>query len=115
MRAREFIVVEDAETFPEPPKITAPKITAPWVTDPDDSSTEGMSLDDLKAEIEKVEKQLKHVTPVDQEVDTIGGDKIIMNISPRNLQRRNQGLPPNPEIQRLPLKPFQSINRGLQT
>jgi hypothetical protein len=57
-----------------------------------------MSVDELEAEIARVEKDLAHITPVDQTIDAINGDKIIQKISPRDLERREQGLPPNPNI-----------------
>lgn len=57
-----------------------------------------MSVDELEAEIARVEKELAHITPVDQTIDAGNGDKIIQKISPRDLERRDQGLPPNPDI-----------------
>jgi hypothetical protein len=57
-----------------------------------------MSIAELEAEIARVEKELNHITPVDQTIDAGNGDKIIQKISPRDLERRDQGLPPNPNI-----------------
>ena len=94
------------------------EITAPWVK-PD------RSIQDLEAEIADVEKQITHITPVDQEVDIGNGDKAIMNISPRDLEKRQQGINPNPDIQRMPwtgksgstiqMMPGYDIRRGLKT
>ena len=57
-----------------------------------------MSIDELEAEIARVEKELTHITPVDQTIDAGNGDTIIQKISPRDLERRNQGLPANPNM-----------------
>jgi hypothetical protein len=65
----------------------------PGYRDPKD-----MSEEEIQAEIDSIEKQLKHITPVDQVIDAGNGDTIIQNISPRDLERRNQGLPANPNM-----------------
>lgn len=92
MRAYEFIREE----------ITAPRITAPWIVPDEPQDSKDMSVDELKAEIEKLERLQKYITPIDQEVDGINSDKITQRISPQGLERRNQGLPPNTNIHKMP-------------
>ena len=146
MRSYEFIR-EDAKAFPvpsapamepneipppEPPsRSTAPtRPTIPGPTqhiDPDEPwDSSDKSIEEIEARIAQLDRQLKHITPVDQEVDAGNGDKIMKNISPRDLERINQGLPPNKDIERMPwtgrdgskLKPIelgQPMPRGYQT
>jgi hypothetical protein len=57
-----------------------------------------MTQDEVEAEIASIEKELTARTPVDQTIDAGNGDTIIQRISPRDLERRNQGLPANPNM-----------------
>jgi len=90
MQIRQILnILEEIELNP-------PKIEFGSPNEPKDSKD--MSIDELEAEIARIEKELAHITPVDQTIDAGNGDKIIQKISPRDLERRNQGLPPNPNI-----------------
>ncbi len=92
MRAREFVREE----------ITAPRITAPWIVPDELKNPKDMSPEELEAEIKKIDRVQKYITPVDQEVDAGNGDTITKRISPMDLERINQGLPSNRNIQKLP-------------
>ncbi len=101
------------------------QITAPWVVPDEEQDSTGRSIEDINAEIAQLDRQLKYITPVDQQVDAGNGDKILKNISPRDVEKREKGINLNPEIQRMPwtgnsgatrqMMPSYDIKRGYQT
>jgi hypothetical protein len=87
MRAQEFVREE---------------ITAPWIVPDEPKDPKDMSPAEIEAELEKIDRVQKYITPVDQDVDAGNGDTIRKRISPMDLERINQGLPPDRNIQKLP-------------